>query len=78
MVLSEINPTGKDKSYTISLICQISKTKQLNKRKTRNRPTNTANKLMFARGEGSGRRGKMGGEEWEIQTCSYEMNGSRE
>ena len=52
-------------------------TKQINEQiKSRKRPINTENKLMFARGKGGKWMGKMREGEWEIQASSYAMNKS--
>ena len=42
--------------------------------KSRTRVINIENKLMIARGEGSGRMGKMSEGEWEIQASSCGIN----
>ena len=54
IMLSEVSQTQKDKYHMISFICGIEKTKQMNKQKSRKRPTDTENKVMVARGEEGG------------------------
>ena len=48
------------------------------KTKSKNRPINTENTRMVARGEGGGGMSEVGEGEWEIQASTYGKNNSWE
>ena len=68
--LSEV----RERYCMISFICEIQKVTEMNVyTKQKQAQRDIENKLVVARGEREGRRGKLGVEDWEIQTAVYQI-----
>ena len=72
-MLSERSQQEEDKYLMILFTCRMRKTKEKTQQ-NRKGFTDTENKLVVAAGDRSGRMGRTGEEDEQVQTHSYKIN----